>query len=79
MTGLPAELPELKLPEVITAPEIARALGWTTQRARRWLKRSGAGRKSGAYSRAPWITTPERLRECFPEAWSAVARLRLGL
>ncbi len=76
MTGRPDIL---DLPEIITADEVARALKWTTQRARRWLKRSGAGRKAGTWSRAPWITTPERLREAFPEAWAAVARSRLGL
>jgi hypothetical protein len=48
-----------------TPADIARAMGWSTLRVRRWLKRAGIlERRHGTL-----ITTPERLHAEFPEVW----------
>jgi hypothetical protein len=62
----------VKLPAMFTAAEIAKLLGWETQRARRWLLRSGAGvKRSGRV-----ICTPTSLAAHFPEILEAIARER---
>jgi hypothetical protein len=45
---------------------------WDSQRARRWLKATKAGIQRGR-GRGHWITTRERLRDAFPEAWIEIA------
>lgn len=62
--------------KIYTAADIARAMStvddpWDAQRARRWLKATGAGVKRGQ-GRGHWITTRERLREAFPELWAQI-------
>lgn len=59
-----------------SAKDIARLLGWRTQRAKRWLKTSGAGFKRGRGASAHWYTTPERLQAEFPELLDVLARKR---
>lgn len=54
----------------LSVADIARVLGWRTERARRWLLRSGAAIRIGGL----WYTTPERLRSEFPELLDAVCR-----
>lgn len=49
--------------------DVADALGWDTQRARRWLQKTDAGTKRGGRV----ITTPDRLAAHFPEAFHEVA------
>ncbi len=57
-----------RIPKVIDAAWLARALGWQTQRARRWMKATGAGQKrAGRY-----VTTLANICAHFPEAMSAV-------
>lgn len=53
------------LPVYITTDDVARLLGWSTQRATDWLKRENAVIKRAGR----WVTTPERLRSSFPEVW----------
>jgi hypothetical protein len=52
---------------ILTTAQIAKRLGpdWDSQRARRWLTRTGAGTKVGGRV----ITTPRRLAQHFPELW----------
>lgn len=51
---------------VVYAGDVARGLGWTTIKAKRWLRRNGIGRKEpGRYGR--WYTTKAILRREFPE------------
>lgn len=54
----------------LSVADIAKVLGWRTERARRWLLRSGAAIRIGGF----WYTTPERLRSEFPELLDAVCR-----
>lgn len=65
---------------LIEMADVAKALGgrrkrWSTERARRWLRRAGAAKKINGR----WITTPQLLRELLPPVWDAVAtRMLLG-
>ena len=56
---------DLQASKIITTRQVADALGWPSQRARRWLVKTGAGVKRGGRI----ITTPSRLAENFPEVW----------
>jgi hypothetical protein len=55
----------LKLPIVLTVSEVARIIGWTKTKTRRWLDKCGALTTRGGRA----VTTPELLRSTFPEAW----------
>jgi hypothetical protein len=55
-------------PKLLFAADIARYLGWTTERARRWLISTGAGSKRGGR----YCTTPGKLAAHFPEVFDAV-------
>lgn len=62
------------LPLLLGAVDVAQLLDserdpWDTQRARRWLKSTTAGKKRGGR----WVTTVEQLRRHFPEALPAGA------
>lgn len=57
----------MQMPKIIEAKHVAKALGWPTYKARRWLKRSGAARKIGSR----WVTTASNLMAHFPEAFQA--------
>lgn len=51
---------------VLPVDDVAKALGWKTRKAKRWLMRHGIGRKEpGKYGR--WYTTRALLRGSFPE------------
>ena len=52
----------------ISVAQVARLLGWRTQRAKRWLRREGAAVKIGDR----WYTTRDRLRASFPEVLDAI-------
>lgn len=56
------------VPKLLFSDDIARHLGWTTQRARRWLISTGAGAKRGGRV----CTTPAKLAAHFPEVFDAV-------
>lgn len=61
------------IPKYISTQTVADYLNspkdpWDGQRARRWLKRSGALVKKGR----KYFTTPELLKNAFPEAWETV-------
>ncbi len=53
---------------ILCAADIAKIFGWQTQRARRWLKATGAGAKRGNR----YVTTLAVLLAHFPEAAAAV-------
>lgn len=55
----------MKLPVYITIPEVAGILGWPYHRTKRWLKSANALVQRGD----TLVTTPERLRDAFPEVW----------
>lgn len=55
--------------QILTTSDVAEALSWDTQRARRWLKRSGAGIKRGGRI----VTTPVLLASHFPELYQQIA------
>lgn len=57
-----------------SAKDIARIMGWTTHRAKRWLKRTGAGFKLGHGTGVRWYTTVDRLRSEFPELLDMLVR-----
>ncbi len=54
---------------ILGAADVAKVLGWETRRARRWLCKSGAGRKVGGRH----VATPASLLKHFPEAFEAMA------
>jgi hypothetical protein len=56
------------LPKLLFSTDIAKHLGWTTQRARRWLVSTGAGVRRGGRV----CTTPAKLAAHFPEAFDCV-------
>ena len=56
-------------PRIYTTAEVAEILGWDVRRTRRWLLRTGAGKKRGGRV----VTTLGLLAEHFPEAWREVA------
>lgn len=61
-------LGEIDLSSAVVVPVsgVAKALGWSTIAAKRWLQRHGIGRKEpGRYGR--WYTTRALLRREFPE------------
>jgi hypothetical protein len=51
---------------LLSAADVARLLGWRTERARRWIVREGCGTRR----RGRWYTTPTMLRESFPELYT---------
>lgn len=53
-----------------TTSEVARAIGKSTQTARKWLRREGALVKRGGH----YYVTAERLLTTFPEAFQELAR-----
>lgn len=53
---------------VIGSEQVARALGWETRRARRWLLKTGAGEKRAGRV----VTTLPKLVAHFPEAFQVV-------
>lgn len=62
---------------ILTTRDIADLLGWSTQRARRWLLRTGAASKrTGLHGRrgGRYVTTWARLRASFPEVVRALER-----
>jgi hypothetical protein len=65
----------LRVKKLLYARDIARALDspadrWTTRRARKWLRKSGAGFQLSP--RGPWTTTRQRLRERFGDVLDVV-------
>lgn len=58
----------MTLPKLLYARDIAALLGWQTQRARRWLRVTGAGVKRGGR----FVTTLPMLLAHFPEVAAAV-------
>jgi len=63
----------MKKPLYFTMPQIASVLSsdddpWDTQRARRWAKATGAGRKMGGR----WKVSRATLLSAFPEMLSAL-------
>lgn len=51
---------------VLPVDRLARSLGWTTLKAKRWMRRNGIGRKEpGKYGR--WYTTTALLRSLVAE------------
>ena len=48
-----------------TVPELADGLGWTRQRARRWLRRAGLLE----YRLGRWLVSEERLIQELPELY----------
>ncbi len=56
------------LPRLIGSDHVARALGWDTRRARRWLLKTGAGEKRAGRV----VTTLPKLVAHFPEALQLV-------
>jgi hypothetical protein len=58
-------------PKILSAADVAKVLGWETRRAKRWLRKSGAGRKVGGR----YVATPASLLRHFPEAFEAMAGL----
>lgn len=56
------------LPKLLYASDIARVMGWQTQRARKLLKRTGAGQKRGNR----YVTTVAALLANFPEIAQAI-------
>lgn len=54
---------------VLSTVDVARMLGWTVKRARRWILREGLGVRIGDR----WYTTPTKIREAFPEVYAEVA------
>lgn len=54
--------------KIIMSADIASALDWPVWKAKYWLRTSGAGRKVGRR----WVTSPEKLREFFPEMLEAM-------
>jgi phage antirepressor YoqD-like protein len=55
-----------KLPVYIEIYQVAKVLGWTHYKARRWLRAANALVMRGD----TMVTTPDKLRESFPEVWS---------
>jgi hypothetical protein len=49
----------------ISVAKVAELLGWTTQKARRWLTREGALTRKGRH----WYTTRNQLRRCFADVY----------
>lgn len=64
----------MKLPPVLTSVDIAKLLGWSTPRARRWLLNTGAGQKRAGRV----VTTPTALAAHFPEVLAVLARDVVG-
>lgn len=62
----PPALPARRI--YFTCAEIAKVLGWTTERAREWLVREKAVVRHGRH----YFTTRGLLRRAFPETWSEV-------
>lgn len=62
--------PSKKLPIYLETHHVAEIMGWTTDKARYWLKREHAAKKRGGR----YYTTASRLRAVFPEAFEAMAR-----
>jgi hypothetical protein len=56
---------------VLTTGELARALGWSVRRTRRWLCRAGATHRVGGR----YVTTREALIAAFPGAYEAVGAI----
>jgi hypothetical protein len=48
---------------LISSVDVSKLLGWSVQRARRWLMREGLGIRIGSR----WYTTRTRLRDTFPD------------
>lgn len=57
-------------PKLLFTDDIARHLGWTTRRARRWLISTGTGAKRGGR----YCTTPAKLAAHFPEIYDVVLK-----
>ncbi len=53
----------IDLPKVVFVADIAKRIGWSTERTRRWLKSLGALEKRGR----KFVTTKTKLRSVFPE------------
>lgn len=51
---------------LLSTADMARLLGWTTERMRRWLLRENCAFRRRGY----WYTTPNMLREAFPELYT---------
>lgn len=58
---------------ILTSDQVGKAIGWPTQRARRWLLRTGAGEKRGTRVQ----TTIMKLLAMWPEAYSSVQQAGL--
>jgi hypothetical protein len=57
-----------KPPVLLSSAHLAGLLGWTTQRALRWMKRHGIALKDGSR----YVTTRTALREAFPEVYTDI-------
>lgn len=53
---------------VLSAADVGKLLGWSTERARDWLIRNECGFKIGSR----WFTTPTKIRDAFPEIYTEV-------
>ena len=54
---------------LLSCADVAKLLGWTVKRARRWVLREELGVRIGHR----WYTTPTKIREAFPEVYAEVA------
>jgi hypothetical protein len=61
----------MALPKLLGSREVADVMGWDTQKARRWLKRTEAGSQPTGH-RGRVVTTPARLAAHFPEVFQEV-------
>lgn len=60
------KLPKTQEQEVMfTIAEVAKLMGWRTERVRRWLVKRDAVTKDGRY----FYTCRSMLRRAFPSAW----------
>lgn len=53
---------------LVPAGDVARALGWTLTRTKRWLSKEGIARKQRCGRNGRWYTTRALIRSAFPEA-----------
>jgi len=57
---------------LLSCADIAKMLGWTVKRTRRWLLREDLGVQIGHR----WYTTPTKIREAFPDVYAELGLRR---